>query len=51
MREDLMLKMIEIYGFENEITISFCRLCENQNISDDFLELMVEAHELSRPFI
>ena len=45
MREALMLRMINIYGFENEITIDFCRLCENNFIDDDTLRIIVEAHE------
>ena len=28
MREELMNRMIRLYGFENPITIDFCRLCE-----------------------
>ena len=28
MREELMNRMIRLYGFESPITIDFCRLCE-----------------------
>ena len=45
MKETLMLRMINIYGFENEITIDFCRLCESDFINDDALRVIVEAHE------
>ena len=50
MREALMLRMINIYGFENEITINFCQLCESDFINDDALRVIVEAHEASPIF-
>lgn len=45
MKEMLMLKMIELYGFEDENTIFFCRLCENEMFSLETLRSIVEVHE------
>jgi len=45
MREQLLSRMIRIYGFENEITIEFARLCENDLIADFVLCTIVECHE------
>lgn len=44
MREQLLDRMIRIYGFENPIVIEFARLMETA-ISDDALKTIVEAHE------
>lgn len=47
-RENLLDRMIRIYGFENPITIQFAELCEsypNNEISDKMLTILVEAHE------
>ena len=47
-REDLLYRMIRIYGFENPITVRFAELCEsypNNKISDEMLTILVEAHE------
>ena len=44
MREQLLDRMIRIYGFEHEITIQFARLMET-NISDHDLETIVKTHE------
>ncbi len=51
MLESLMLRMINIYGFENEITIEFCRMCESQNFTIEVLETIVKAHEEFPVFI
>ncbi len=45
MMEQLMDRMIALYGFENELTIQFCELCEKNVFSYDTLALLVEAHE------
>ena len=45
LRENLIDRMIRIYGFENEIVISFCRLCENPKNADNDLLTIVKAHE------
>ncbi len=45
MMEQLMDRMIALYGFENELTIQFCELCEKNVFSYDALAVLVEAHE------
>ena len=48
LREKLLDRMIRIYGFEHEITISFAKLCEtwdNTDTYDQALETLVKAHE------
>ena len=48
MREELMNRMIRLYGFENPITIDFCRLCEewpNTEAYDNALATLVKCHE------
>ena len=52
-RMDLIDRMIRIYGFESEIVISFCRLCESYSenrFNDQCLRILVEAHEAS-PYV
>lgn len=47
-REQLVDRMIRIYGFENQIVIDFCRMCEewdNNEWNDKVLEILVQAHE------
>lgn len=44
-RENLIDRMIRIYGFENPIVIDFCRLCESTIITDKDLEVVVQSHE------
>ena len=47
-RENLIDRMIRIYGYEHEIVLEFCRLCENwesNDWNDKCLEIVVEAHE------
>ena len=47
-RENLIDRMIRIYGFENPIVIDFCRLCETfpaGEIIDKELEILVNCHE------
>lgn len=43
-RENLLDRMIRIYGFEHEIVIEFARLMETE-MSDHDLETIVKAHE------
>lgn len=43
-REELLSRMIRIYGFENPATIAFAQLAETE-ISDYDLETIVIAHE------
>ena len=48
MRERLIARMINVYGFENPIVIWFCRLCEEWEDREDknhLLEVIVKAHE------
>ena len=48
MRENLIARMINIYGLENPIVIWFCRLCEEWEDREDknhLLEVIVKAHE------
>ena len=45
MREQLLDRMIRIYGFEHEVIIEFARICESDNFTDRELEVIVEAHE------
>lgn len=44
MREELLNRIIRLYGFENTITIEFAKLVESK-ISDKDLETIVKAHE------
>lgn len=44
-RENLVDRMIRIYGFENPITIEFAEMCENPNLDTHFLETIVKSHE------
>jgi len=44
-RENLVDRMIKIYGFENPIVIEFCKLCERSDWKDRELALLVLAHE------
>lgn len=47
-REQLIDRMIRIYGFEHEAVIDFAKLCEHYPVGevyDDMLEILVECHE------
>lgn len=44
MREELLTRMIRIYGFEHEAVLEFAKLMES-DISDESLEVLVECHE------
>ena len=49
-RENLLTRIIRIYGFEHKITIWFAQLLEDQEeneINNKMLEMMVEHHEKS----
>ena len=43
--ENLMDRMIAVYGYENPITIEFCMLCEKGVFTSEVLETIVQAHE------
>ena len=48
MREELMNRMIKLYGFEDPITIDFCRLCEewpSTKAYDNTLAVLAKCHE------
>lgn len=42
-RMEMMDKMIQVKGLENETTIMFCKLAENQNISKEILNIAYNA--------
>lgn len=45
MREQLLDRMIRLYGFEHEAVIAFAELIENDIFTDEILETIVKAHE------
>lgn len=45
MREQLIDRMIRIYGFEHDVVIEFARMCEKDCFTDRDLEVIVECHE------
>lgn len=48
MRENLIDRMIRIYGFEHPLVIQFAELCEDMahtEANDKALMMLVEAHE------
>ena len=48
MREQLLDRMIRIYGFEHEIVIEFAKMCEEWLLTennDKALETLVKCHE------
>lgn len=48
LRENLIDRMIRIYGFENPIVIDFCHCCEtfpNDEAHDKTLRTLVVVHE------
>lgn len=48
MKENLIDRMIRIYGFEHPIVIQFAELCERMahtEANDKALMMLVEAHE------
>lgn len=44
-REELLTRMIRIYGMEHEVVIMFARLIENPKFDEKLLETLVENHE------
>ena len=52
-REELTDRLIRLYGFENDIVIAFCEICEkwdDDEWNNTLLTLLVEAHEAD-PFM
>ena len=45
-REELLTRVIRVYGMEHEVTIGFAWLCENSLMSDQALECLCKAHEV-----
>lgn len=48
LREELITRMINIYGYEDPIVIQFCELCEkldNTEWNNKCLTILVKAHE------
>ena len=48
MREELMNRMIRLYGFESPITIDFCWMCEewaDTEANDNALAILVKCNE------
>ena len=46
--DDLMERMIRLYGFEHSATIQFCKLCESEEFTRDEMKLLLEMHEQIR---
>ena len=47
-RNNLLTRIIKIYGFEHEATLEFAAICEewtNDEAHDKILEMLVESHE------
>lgn len=47
-RNELLTRMIHLYGFEHECVLDFARMCEEwvDDIAHDrILEMLVESHE------
>lgn len=49
-REEMLDRMIAVYGLEHPVTIQFAHLCETLEVNgwnDYLLEVLVKAHEES----
>ena len=44
-REELLDRVIRVYGMEHEVTQGFAWLCENSYFTDSCLEALCELHE------
>ncbi len=44
-REEMLTRMIRLYGFEHEVVIQFSWLMARPQISDETLETIVKCHE------
>ncbi len=44
-RENLVKRMIRIYGYEHPAVIEFCKLAENTHFPEALLETIVNSHE------
>ena len=45
MKEQLLDRMIRIYGFEHPLVIEFAKMIENPSYKIDVLETIVKCHE------
>lgn len=45
MKEELLTRMIMLYGFEHEAVIAFAGLLESDTFTEEMLEAIVVAHE------
>lgn len=45
MREELLDRMIRLYGFEHAVVIEFAKLVESATFTNEILEAIVKAHE------
>lgn len=48
-RENLIDRMINIYGFENKLVVAFAAMCEewaDNDWNDTMLTILVDAHEV-----
>jgi hypothetical protein len=53
MREQLLDRMIRIYGFEHDIVIDFAKMCESYPQGEQWnkaLRMLVECHEAGLDF-
>ena len=44
-RDEMLTRMIRLYGFEHEAVIQFSQLMARPQISDETLETVVRCHE------
>lgn len=49
-REQLLDRMIRIYGFEHELVIKFASMVEDEHYKTKILETLVECHEAHPQF-
>lgn len=45
MREELLTRMIHLYGFEHPAVVQFASLMESEMVDDETLRIIVESHE------
>lgn len=45
-REELLTRVVRVYGLEHEVTRGFAELCEDNMMPDLLLEVLCKAHEV-----
>lgn len=45
-REELLTRVVRVYGLEHEVTRGFAELCEDNLMPDLLLEVLCKAHEV-----